>query len=260
MELNLRGKTVLITGGSKGIGKAVAEVFVEEGADVHLVARDAATLAATADELRDGHQANVTTSALDLSDSANIPRLQEACPTPDILVNNAGAIPAGDLQTVDEGTWRAAWDLKVFGYINMTRAMMAGMIARGEGVIVNVVGLAGLRMDAGYVCGSVGNAALDAFTRAVGGSSIDRGVRVLGVHPGAVQTDRIITLMKARARADGRDPETWAEGLSNLPLGRAIQPREVADLVAFLASPRASYLSGMMVPMDGGLTHRASAF
>ena len=78
MELNLRGKTVLITGGSKGIGKAVAEVFVEEGADVHLVARDAATLAATADELRDGHQANVTTSALDLSDSANIPRLQDA--------------------------------------------------------------------------------------------------------------------------------------------------------------------------------------
>ena len=76
----------------------------------------------------------------------------------------------------------------------------------------------------------------------------------------AVQTDRIITLMKARAEADGRDPETWAEGLSNLPLGRAIQPREVADLVAFLASPRASYLSGMMVPMDGGLTHRASAF
>ncbi|MAI98637.1 MAG: short-chain dehydrogenase [Nisaea sp.] len=260
MQLNLTDKTVLISGGSKGIGFAVATAFAEEGAHVHLVSRSSDDLAAAAESLRRRYQVDVQFSALDLSDSSNINHLLDACPNPDILVNNAGAIPAGNLQAVDEETWRAAWDLKVFGYINMTRAYMAMMLARGQGVIVNVVGLAGVRMDAGYVCGSTGNASLDAFTRAVGSNSIDQGVRVLGVHPGAVQTDRIINLMRTRAAADGKNPDDWADYLSNLPLSRAIEPQEVADLVLFLASERASYLSGIMIPMDGGMSNRASAF
>ena len=260
MQLNLTEKTVLISGGSKGIGLAVAMAFAEEGAHIHLVSRNQDDLAKAAESLRQRHQVDVTFSALDLSDSGNIKRLQEACPTPDILVNNAGAIPGGDLQAVDEETWRAAWDLKVFGYINMTRAYMAMMLQRGQGVIVNVIGLAGVRMDAGYVCGSTGNASLDAFTRAVGSSSIDQGVRVLGVHPGAVQTDRIINLMKTRAVDDGKNPDEWASYLTKLPLNRAIKPQEVADLVLFLASERASYLSGIMIPMDGGMSNRASSF
>src|SRR5207253_389391 len=122
--------------------------------------------------------------ALDLSQSASVDRLASACGEVDILVNNAGAIPGGTLDMIDEKRWREAWDLKVFGYVNMTRAFLDLMVRRGHGVIVNVIGLAGEKFDAGYVAGSSGNASLMAFTRAVGSTSIDKGVRVVGVNPG----------------------------------------------------------------------------
>jgi NAD(P)-dependent dehydrogenase (short-subunit alcohol dehydrogenase family) len=157
---------------------------------------------------------------------------------------------------IDEARWRAAWDLKVFGYINLTREFLALMAKRGRGVIVNVVGLAGEKMDAGYVAGSAGNAALIAFTKAVGSTSLDKGVRVLGCNPGPVETDRIITLMKTRAEREFGDAARWQEYLKRLPLGRAAKAEEVADLVTFLASDRAAYISGTVTNIDGGLGAR----
>lgn len=165
MELGLRGRTAIVTGASKGIGFAVAQGLAKEGCDVHLVSRSAEQLEAAAASIRAKYAVTVRTHALDLSRSESIATLQHATGTPDILVNNAGAIPAGDLSQVDEARWRAAWDLKVFGYINMSRAYHQAMQARQRGVIVNVTGLAADRLDYRYIAGSAGNAALNAFTR-----------------------------------------------------------------------------------------------
>ncbi len=256
MDLNLNGKTALVTGASKGIGLAVARALAAEGCNLHLVARSKETLEAAREAVRKRHQIAVALHPLDLSRSESVAQLAESCRDIDILINNAGAIPGGTLEMIDEACWRAAWDLKVFGYINLTRAFLALMEKRGRGVIVNVVGLAGEKLDAGYIAGSAGNASLIAFTKAVGSTSLDKGVRVLGCNPGPVETDRIVTLMKTRAEREFGDAGRWQEYLKKLPLGRAAKAEEVADLVAFLASDRAAYISGTVYNIDGGLGAR----
>jgi NAD(P)-dependent dehydrogenase (short-subunit alcohol dehydrogenase family) len=253
----LRGKTALVTGASKGIGLAVAKALAAEGCNLHLVARTKETLEAAREAIRSRHQAAVTLHKLDLSQSASVGELATACRDIDILVNNAGAIPGGSVDMVDEARWRAAWDLKVFGYINMTRQFLALMQQRGHGVILNVIGLAGEKPDAGYVAGSAGNASLMAFSRAVGSTSLDRGVRVLAVNPGPVETDRIVTLMRTRAERELGDAGRWQEYMKKLPLARAAKAEEVADLVVFLVSDRASYISGTVYAIDGGLGSRS---
>ena len=260
MDLGLSGRTAIITGGSKGIGFGVAAELMKEGVNVHLVARTQSTLDAAAAELSKSNSATVNVHALDLSDSSNIPKLIDATGIPDILVNNAGAIPGGDLQSVDETTWRNAWDLKVFGYINMCRTCYQGMRERGSGVIVNVTGLAADRTDFGYVAGTTGNAGLNAFTKAVGSYSLEHGVRVLAVSPGAVETERLVNLMKARAEKEQGSDTNWRDYLSNLPLGRAAKVQEVANVVVFAASDRASYLSGIIINVDGGHGSRSGSF
>ena len=153
-------------------------------------------------------------------------------------------------------TWRHAWELKVFGYINLTRLIYAGMKARGGGVIVNDIGSAGEQFDFNYVAGSAGNAALMALTRALGSRSLEDGIRVVGVNPGPVETDRIVALMKAQAVARFGDADRYRELMARFPLGRPAKPREIADLMAFLASDRSGYTSGVIFTVDGGITAR----
>src|SRR5437899_183236 len=153
MELGLRGKKALVTGGSKGIGRACAEALAAEGCDIVLVARTAADLEAVRAKIAGEHNVAVRCYAVDLSDSKNVDRLAADCADTDLLVNNAGAIPGGNIAQIDEARWREAWDLKVFGYINMTRRFYALMAARRTGVIINILGAAGENPDFEYVAG-----------------------------------------------------------------------------------------------------------
>lgn len=256
MDLNLRGRTALITGASKGIGRAIAAVLAHEGCNLILVSRTAADLEAARSEIAASHNVRVVTHAFDLSASAAIKELVAAHPDIDILVNNAGAIPGGRLSQVDDTHWRQSWDLKVFGYINMCRAFYDAMKARKRGVIVNILGVAGERLEATYIAGSTGNAGLIAFTKTLGAASVADNIRVVGVNPGPIATERLEGLMRKRAQDQLGDAEKWREFYKPLPFGRAGTPKEIADMVAFLASDLASYISGTVITIDGGLASR----
>src|SRR5438128_7566124 len=259
MELGLRGRKALVTGASKGIGRACAEVLAEEGCDVVLVSRTAADLEAARAAIAAKHNVAVRFYPLDLSDSRNVDKLAAECAETDLLVNNAGAIPGGNIAQIDEKRWREAWDLKVFGYINMTRRFYALMAARKKGVIVNVLGAAGENPDFDYVAGSSGNASLMAFTRAIGGTAPRDGLRVIGVNPGPVLTERLETLMRHRAQTRFGDPEQWTALMQPLAFGRAAKPEEIGYMAAFLASDRSAYTTGSIVTIDGGGGSRRSA-
>jgi 3-oxoacyl-[acyl-carrier protein] reductase len=259
MDLGLRGRKALVTGASKGIGRACAEALAAEGCDVVLVSRTLADLEAARQRILGQHNVAVGVFALDLSDSRNVDRLAEECPDTDILVNNAGAIPGGNIDAIDEARWRTAWDLKVFGYVNMTRRFYALMRERRKGVIVNILGAAGENPDFDYIAGSSGNASLMMFTRAMGGVAPRDGLRVVGVNPGPVMTERLQTLMRTRAQDQFGDAERWQEYLKPLAFGRAAEPAEIAHMVAFLASDRSAYTTGSIITIDGGGSSRRSA-
>jgi len=256
MDLKLGGKRVMITGASKGIGACAAEVFAGEGCHLDLAARDGEALGMLAGRLRSAHGVDVVVHAADLRSPKGIDALAARASEIDILINNAGDIPGGNLAAVDEKRWRHAWELKVFGYINLTRQIYAAMKARGGGVIINDIGAAGERFDANYITGATGNAALMTFTRALGGRSLDDNIRVVGVNPGPVETDRIIALMKTSAATQLGDEARYPELMRRFPRGRAAKPEEIADLMAFLASDRSAYTSGVIFTVDGGISAR----
>jgi hypothetical protein len=260
MDLGLNGRRVLVTGGSQGIGLAVARGFLVEGASVTIVARDAQRLAAAAADLSRVPGAQVGTRSADLAQPGAAQALADACPDTDILVNNAGAIPTGDIFAVDEARWREAWDLKVYGYVNLMRAMYTHMRGRGPKVIVNVLGIGGERPQWRYVCGNAANVALAGVTKSLGGRSIDDGIRVVAVNPGGVETERMVAIQKARAARELGDAGRWRELFADKPLRRAATPEEVANVILFLASDKASWVSGAVVPVDGGFLNRHDWF
>jgi NAD(P)-dependent dehydrogenase (short-subunit alcohol dehydrogenase family) len=258
MNLELRGLTALITGASRGIGRAIAESLAAEGCNLVLASRSAQDLATARSEITAAHGVEIETIAIDLSEPASIDKLVEHSPNVDILVNNAGAIRRGELLDIDETRWRAMWETKVFAYINLTRHYYARMRERGNGVIVNIIGLAAEKLDDQYIAGSSGNAALVAFTRALGSRSIDFGVRVVGINPGWVETDRAVSSLRGRAQAELGDAERWRELIATtMPRGRLITPKEIGDVVAFAASARASGISGHILTVDAGMAARS---
>jgi hypothetical protein len=252
MDLGIAGKRALVTGGNKGIGKAIADVLADEGCDVVLVARDEPVLNAVARSIRDRAQVNVETIVADLSSDETVKRVVGQAGAIDILVNNAGAIPVGDLMKVDNETWRKAWDLKVFGFISMCREIYPQMAARKSGVIVNIIGGAGERHPASYIAGAAGNASLIGFTRALAHGAHQDGIRVVGINPGAIATERAEMMARSRAQAQFGDPERWRDIYASNPFGRAGTPEEIANTVAFFASPKSGYTSGTILTIDGG--------
>ncbi len=251
MDLQLTGRRALVTGASKGIGRATALMLAAEGCDLVLVARSAGALDEVAEAVRARHQVSVQTLPADLSRQAEVERVAAAAGAVELLVNNAGAIPPGDLLSVDDATWRAAWDLKVFGYISLIRALWP-VLAQRNGVVVNVIGAAGESFEPDYVCGSAGNAALMALTRSLGKAAPRHGMRVVGINPGPVGTERIERLLRARALREGGSEEGWRDYYARMPFGRPATPEEIAGAVAFLASPRSGYTTGTILTINGG--------
>ncbi len=252
MELNLNNKTALITGASKGIGKAIAESMAKEGCNLILTARSSDKLNELKIDLQKKYNISVEFIAKDLAKKNAVEEVSVFCGNIDILINNAGAIPPGSISDIEEDTWRNAWDLKVFGYINLTRQIYNKMKNIKKGVILNIIGSAGQKPMYNYIAGTTANAGLMAFTKALSNGSTANGVRVLGINPGFTTSDRLITMMKGKAKEQFNDENRWEELFKDLPFQRAAKAEEVADLTTFLVSPRCDYISGTIIAIDAG--------
>ncbi len=253
MNLELTSKKVLVTGASQGIGRAIARAFAREGSDVVIVARTSSKLEACASSIQAEFGTKVVSIAADLSNEREVKRLASEIGAFDILVNNAGAIPPGNLSSLTIEDWKHAWDLKVFGYIALTQACYQ-QIADRSGVILNIIGAAGSHHNPSYIAGSTGNAALMSFTQAFAKEARKDGVRIIGINPGPVATERFKMLLEAEASRQFGASERWEELMDAFPFGRAARVEEIADSAVFLASPLSSYTTGTIVTIDGGMT------
>lgn len=254
MDLGMKGKAALVTGGSKGIGYACAEALLAEGARVAIVSRSQDNLNRALERLPGvvGHAADVSVEHA----AVEVLEAIEARVGPlDILVNSAGAARRTPADELSPGAYRAAMDAKYFSYINMIDPVVKKMAERGAGVIINVIGNGGKVASPIHIAGGAANAALMLVTAGLANAYASRGVRVVAVNPGLTSTDRVAEGMVADARLQGiSSDEALQKLLEKVPLGRLADPEEVAAMVAFLASAKASYVTGVSVSMDGALS------
>jgi 3-oxoacyl-[acyl-carrier protein] reductase len=258
MELGLSGRVALVTGASKGIGQAIALGLAKEGARLALVARNSDRLEEVARSIRDLGGEALTIPA----DLSTLGGTQETVASVhrhfgriDILVNNAGAIRAGAFQDIPDEQWIEDWNLKLLGYIRMARTVFSIMIDQGGGRIVNVIGAAARNPHPNYLPGGTANAALVNFTKGLADLGGKSNILVTGVSPAAVHTERAEEQLRDFAAADGRPIEEIRQRRTKTyALGRIAVPDDVADLVCFLVSERASFLTGISITLDGGST------
>ena len=246
-------RKILITGASRGIGRACAHAFAQQGDRLFLAARSEEQLAKVAEECTSNGAADVQTIPADWLLRERERPARHHGPV-DILVNNAGAIRGGGLFDISMDDWRESWELKVFGYLHMCQLYGELMKQQKSGIIVNIIGLAGRDLRPDYICGSAGNAALIAFTQALGAELQKENIRIFGINPSATETDRVKSLYRQRAESKFGDPERWEEMVdkAHLPFGRLKRPEEVASLAALCCSDSVQYLSGTVIDMDGG--------
>jgi NAD(P)-dependent dehydrogenase (short-subunit alcohol dehydrogenase family) len=263
MDLELKGKVALVTGASKGIGLACAAALAREGAVVVGVSRSEANLAQACASLA-AQGLDMHAVAADLTDAVAASRLVDEAwarfGAIDVLVNSAGAARRYAPDELDPaafrhrraGEFRQAMDAKYFSYVHVMEPVARRMAARGQGSIVNVIGQGGRQAGVMHIAGGAANSALMLATVGLARAYAGKGVRVNAVNPGLTRTSRIDEGLDASARASGRSREALLEDeLARIPMGRLAEPAEIADAVAWLASSRASYVSGAIVPMDG---------
>ena len=258
MDLNLKNKIALITGASKGIGAGIAHSLASEGAELYLTARNVKQLESLKLELQKKYSVEIQIIPLNLTKSDSQAILFEKCKNINVLINNAGDIPSGSLFDIDEDSWRRGWELKVFGYINLCRGFYPIIKKNEGGVIINNIGNGGEIYDPLYIAGAAGNSSLMSFTKALGGNSLEDNIRVIGVNPGPVETERIYKILKNRSIKLYGDENHVQELLKSYPLGRPAHVREISDLIAFLVSEKSGYTSGTVFTVDGGISSRSS--
>jgi len=252
MELGLEGKVVLVTGGSKGIGLACASAFAAEGARIAICSRSRDNVERACADLKDALGV-----AADLTDAEAagkmIDTVEERLGPIDVLVNSAGAAKRTPPDDLTPAVWREAFDAKFFSYINVIDPMVKRMAKRGGGVIVSVIGAGGKVAAATHLAGGAANAALMLATARLGATYARKGVRVVGVSPGLTETGRVAEGLAAEARlANIAVDEARRRSVERIPIGRMASPREIADAVLFLASAKASYITGVTLSMEGG--------
>jgi NAD(P)-dependent dehydrogenase (short-subunit alcohol dehydrogenase family) len=258
MDLGLNGKVALVTGGSKGIGRACAARLAAEGCDVLIVARTASDLERAAADIHDASGRRVEICATDLRSAqgcqAAVGALEHAFGRLDVLVNNAGLAAGGPSEDVTDEDWDRGFALKFYSYVRLSRALWP-LLKAAQGAVVNIIGGASKTPSANFMIGGAVNAAITNFTKALAELGLRDGVAVKAVHPGMTVTGRLETLLSQRAQAEGMSREDYErQELARAGLRRYSQPEDIASLVAFLASPRAEQIHGADVFIDGGAT------
>jgi NAD(P)-dependent dehydrogenase (short-subunit alcohol dehydrogenase family) len=251
--LKLEGKRALVTGGSKGVGQAVVAALREAGATVLTTARSRPEQLAHADQFI---AADVSTAE---GCAAVADAVRDRLGDVDIIVHVVGgsSAPAGGFAVLDDEEWRKALDQNLFAAVRLDRALLPSMIARGSGVIIHITSIQReLPLPDATIAYAAAKAALSNYSKALSKEVSPKGVRVVRVSPGWVETDGAVGLVTEIARKNGTDYEgarqIVMDSLGGIPLGRPAQPAEVADLVAFLASPRAASITGTEYVIDGG--------
>ena len=254
MDLGLRQKNVLITGGSKGIGLACAKAFLAEGARVAIVSRSRENLDAARKLLKECYcvAADLTNAE---AAATMVERVEKEFGALDVLVNSAGAAKRTNHDELTPAAWHAGMDAKYFSYIHVIDPVVKRMAARGRGAIVNVIGSGGKLPATTHLAGGAANAALMLATAGLASAYASKGVRVIGLNPGLTNTGRVAEGMKAEARRQGiSEDEALKRATKSLPLGRMPQPEEVADIVLFAASERGLLLTGANISIDAAQT------
>jgi NAD(P)-dependent dehydrogenase (short-subunit alcohol dehydrogenase family) len=257
MNLDLKGKVVMVTGGSKGIGLACARAFLAEGGRVAIVSRNRANLDAAMQDLAAMKEDLIAVSCdLTAKSAANamVNEVEKRLGPVDVLVNSAGAAKRYLPEELNEEAWHAAMDAKYFTYIHAMEAVVPGMARRGRGVVVNIIGMGGKVATPIHLPGGAANSALMLATVGLANVYGSKGLRINAINPGSTMTDRVREALRleAQKRSQSED-EVLAQLQAKVPLKRFAAPEDVANLALFLASSKASYITGAVVPMDGGL-------
>lgn len=258
MDLGLKGKVAIVTASSRGIGRAAAEILAAEGARTTMCARTAADVMTAADQIRERTGTEVLAVPADLTKAEDIQRIVdrtvEAYGTVNILVNNAGGPPPGTFDGVGEAEWQTAFELTLLSVVRMTRAVLALMRRAGGGVIINLqstsvkVPLDNLILSNTIRTGVIG------FAKTLSFELAKDGIRVNNVLPGAIMTDRQREMLALQSARSGKSVEEIVRlREANIPLGRFGDPEDLGNMIAFLASERARYVTGVTVQVDGGL-------
>jgi 3-oxoacyl-[acyl-carrier protein] reductase len=257
VDFGLRGKIALVAASSRGLGRAIAEELAAEGCDLLLCARGRDALEATRDAIAGTTSRHVVAVAADLSIADDVRRVVEAALDAfghvDVLVTNAGGPPTGTFESLTIADWDAAVRLTLMSAIHLTHGVLGGMLERGWGRIINITSLTVKQPQDNLILSNSIRAAVTGFGRTLANEVAKRGVTVNNVIPGYIRTDRVTSLARMNAETRGTTPEQeLASAERQIPMGRMGQPRELAALVAFLASERASYITGTSMTADGG--------